>query len=87
MNKPLPLMSPNSLRVDPPPTGHLDLRRIAKDATPAIVELWRALMYRKWFILGLAAAVTLLTLFLTLQMQPIYRSSALMLFEGGSKRR
>lgn len=89
MNKPLPLpLTPAGLTIGrrPQPPGHLDLLKMAQDATPAIVEIWRALMYRRWLILAIAAAVTALAVIVALQMQPVYRSSAMMLFDQGRNR-
>lgn len=86
MNKPLPLSSASPLGHTPQPAqGHLDLLKIAQEATPAIVEIWRALRYRIWLILGIAAAGTALAIGTSMQMRPVYKSSALMLFDQDRK--
>jgi capsular exopolysaccharide synthesis family protein len=87
MNKPLPLISMSPLGPTPPPHGpHLDLRKLAQEATPAIVEIWRALRYRKWMILAITLTFTAVALFVALQMKPVYKSTAMVLFDQGRSR-
>ncbi|MEZ5730163.1 MAG: Wzz/FepE/Etk N-terminal domain-containing protein [Burkholderiaceae bacterium] len=57
------------------------LREIAHDVTPAVVEIWRGLMLRKWMILLVTMLVTGATVYTLLQMTPIYRSTATVLIE------
>ncbi len=57
------------------------LADLARDATPEILELWRGLMLRKWMILSISLLVTAVTVFVLMQMTPIYRSSAAVLIE------
>lgn len=87
MNKPVPITSENSLARQPRTmASHVDLRKLAQEATPVIVEMWRALMYRKWMILATAAISTALAVIFALRMEPVYESSALMLFDQGRSR-
>lgn len=57
------------------------LREIAQDVTPAIVEIWRGLMLRKWMILLITLLVTGVTVYALMHMTPIYRSTATVLIE------
>ena len=87
MNKPLPLASVSPLGHGPVPgVGHFDLRRLAQDATPAFVEVWRALMQRKWLILSMAFAITTLAVVVAVNMKPVFKSTAMVLFEQGKSR-
>jgi capsular exopolysaccharide synthesis family protein len=86
MNKPLPLTTASPLARNPQPgPAHLDLLRIAQDATPLVIETWRALKFRKWLILAIAALGTSVAVLVALQMKPVYESSALMLFDQDRK--
>lgn len=87
MNKPIPLSSISPLVAGSPVSaGHLDLRRMATDATPAITEAWRALRQRKWWIVGFAVLVTALAVTLALMMKPTFKSTAMVLFDQGKGR-
>ena len=57
------------------------LRELAHDVTPAVVEIWRGLMLRKWLILAIVLVVTGATVFVVQRMTPIYRSTATVLVE------
>lgn len=48
-----------------------------------LLEFWRSVYKRKWSILGLVLAVGLLTAALVLSMTPIYRATAVVMFEAG----
>ncbi|MCO5119209.1 MAG: polysaccharide biosynthesis tyrosine autokinase [Burkholderiaceae bacterium] len=74
-----PAYDPYAMQAMMPPER--SLADIARDATPEIVELWRGLMLRKWMILGIAALVTGITVFVLMRMTPIYRSTAVVLIE------
>lgn len=70
---------PYALQMGGPPERSLS--ELARDATPEIIEIWRGLMLRKWMILGISLLVTAATVFVLLQMTPIYRSTATVLIE------
>lgn len=57
------------------------LADLARDATPEIIELWRVLRLRKWMILGIASLVTAVTIFVLLQVTPIFQGTATVLIE------
>jgi succinoglycan biosynthesis transport protein ExoP len=54
----------------------------APEPTPEIVELWRAVMQRKWAILALTLLVGALAWFVVEQIRPVYRSTATVLLEA-----
>lgn len=88
MNELLPLAASRPA-VPPPkpaPTG-VDIQRVARDATPLLLELWRAIVYRRWWILGGSAAVTLVALIGSMMLVSKYTATALVLFETGGKSR
>src|SRR5690606_11883319 len=70
---------PYALQAGMPPER--SLAELARDATPELIEIWRGLMLRKWMILGISLLVTGITIFMHLQMTPIYRSTATVLIE------
>ena len=52
-----------------------------REETPEYVDYWRAVMMRKWSILGLTLVVALITAVAVMQMAPVYRSSVTLLIE------
>ena len=52
-----------------------------REETPEYVDYWRAIMMRKWRILGLALVVGLITAVMVMRMTPVYRSSVTLLIE------
>jgi succinoglycan biosynthesis transport protein ExoP len=50
-----------------------------------LVELWRSIAKRKWAILGLMAVVGMLAVALVMSMTPIYRATAVVMFEAGKQ--
>lgn len=74
-----PAYDPYAMQAMMPPER--SLADIARDATPEIVELWRGLMLRKWMILGIAALVTGITVFVLMRMTPIYQGTVTVLIE------
>lgn len=50
--------------------------------TPEIVELWRAVMQRKWGVLALGLLCGGIAAFVVTQMRPVYQSSATVLLEA-----
>jgi succinoglycan biosynthesis transport protein ExoP len=83
---------------NPPPHVMTDLRGAPAGGVPPnlnfqnpepaseLVEVWRALMQRKWSILGLGLLAGALAAFVVTQMQPVYQSSATVLLETSSAR-
>lgn len=54
---------------------------LAPEETSDFVEYWRAIMQRKWGILGFACLIAAITYFVMSQKVPVYRSSATVLVE------
>lgn len=88
MNEPHPLAVVRPTFVPPAaPAATVDLRQVAQDAKPVLLDLWGAIRFRQWWILGAGLAAAVLAAVFTLLMQPQYRSTALVLFEAGGKSR
>jgi capsular exopolysaccharide synthesis family protein len=51
-----------------------------------LLELWRSVAKRKWAILGLMAVVGLLAVAVVLSMTPVYRATAVVMFETGKSK-
>ena len=60
--------------------------RIARDATPDLVELWRAVVGRRYVVLGAAAAGAVLAAALAFTATPVYRATATVLIEQSKAR-
>jgi len=56
------------------------------DVTPEFVEYWRAIMLRKWWILGAMLVCAAIAAYVVSQMSPTYRSSATVLIESGKSK-
>jgi len=54
----------------------------APPETPEIVEMWRAVMQRKWSVLALSLLTSGIAAFVVTQMRPVYQSSATVLLEA-----
>jgi succinoglycan biosynthesis transport protein ExoP len=54
----------------------------APEPTPEIVEIWRAVMQRKWAILLLGLLAAAIAAFVVTQIKPTYQSSATVLLEA-----
>ncbi|MEZ5659007.1 MAG: polysaccharide biosynthesis tyrosine autokinase [Burkholderiaceae bacterium] len=89
MNKPVPLASIRPIAgAAARPAPGIDLTRMAQRATPAIIEMWRVITLRKWWIIFAAVIVTVLALIVASMLVPQYKSTATILFEqGGGKGR
>ncbi len=51
-----------------------------------LVEYWRGITRRKWSVIGLTLAITLLTAVIVYSIKPVYRASALILIETGKSK-
>ena len=87
MNKPLPLTSIKPVAVMPRAPSRVDLLKVAQGASPALLEAWRAVKYRKWWILAGSMLITALALFIASLVVPQYKSTAMVLFEQSGKSR
>ncbi|MFT3805100.1 MAG: polysaccharide biosynthesis tyrosine autokinase [Burkholderiaceae bacterium] len=52
------------------------------EVTPEFVEYWRAIMLRKWWILGAMLVCGAIAAYVVTQMAPVYRSTATVLIES-----
>ena len=59
-----------------------DMRAEQVDESFDLLEYWRTITKRKWSIIGLALAVTLLAALIAFGIRPTYRSGALLLIEA-----
>ena len=87
MNKPLPLVSVRPIAATPQTVARVDMLKLAQGASPALLEVWCAVVFRKWWILGVAAAITAIVMIGSTKLVPQYKSTAMVLFEQGGKSR
>ena len=57
-----------------------------KDDRVELVEYWRGIMRRKWSVIGLALAITLLAGVIVHSIKPVYRATATILIETGKSK-
>jgi len=57
-----------------------------KEERVELVEYWRSISRRKWSVIGLALAITLLTAVIAYSIKPIFRSTATVLIETGKSK-
>lgn len=81
MNQSYPPPSPLLRPPGPGQRAFIDFGRLASDATPRVLALWRQLMLRKWLIVGIALLVAIATAAYVWRLTPIYRSVATVLIE------
>lgn len=58
----------------------------AKDERIELVEYWRSVARRKWSVIGLALAITLLAGVIVYSIKPVFRSTATVLIETGKSK-
>lgn len=58
----------------------------SKDDRIELVEYWRGIMRRKWSVIGLALAITLLVAVFVHSIKPVYRATATILLETGKSK-
>ena len=57
-----------------------------KEDRVELVEYWRSISRRKWSVMGLALAITLLVAVIVYAIKPVYRSTATILIETGKSK-
>jgi capsular exopolysaccharide synthesis family protein len=88
MSEPIrPSLSQGHVHYAAQPAASFDLLRAAQGASPALAKTWRAIAYRKWWILVAAAAITAIALFLSTVVVPQYKATATVLFDQGGRSR
>src|SRR3990172_5503813 len=73
---------PVSITTAPEAKPLADMRAEQVEESFDLLEYWRTITKRKWSIIGLALAVTLLAALIVFGIRPTYRSGALLLIEA-----